>query len=52
MNGDQRYRGHISLCEIDLPGQKRISEGKVLIIGAGGLGSPHAYTSPPPEWDI
>ena len=40
MNGDQRYRGHISLCEIDLPGQKRISEGKVLIIGAGGLGSP------------
>ena len=40
MNGDVRYRGHISLCEIDLPGQKRISGGRVLIVGAGGLGSP------------
>lgn len=40
MNGDVRYRGHISLCEIDLPGQERISGGRVLIVGAGGLGSP------------
>lgn len=37
-----RYRGHISLCEIDLPGQNAISNGKVLIVGAGGLGSPVA----------
>ena len=37
-----RYRGHLSLCEIDLPGQQRISQGHVLIIGAGGLGSPAA----------
>lgn len=37
-----RYRGHLSLCEIDLPGQRRISQGRVLIIGAGGLGSPAA----------
>ena len=35
-----RYRGHISLCEIDLQGQQRLAEGRVLIIGAGGLGSP------------
>lgn len=38
----QRYRGHLSLCEIDLPGQQRISQGRVLIVGAGGLGSPVA----------
>lgn len=38
----QRYRGHLSLCEIDLPGQQRISQGRVLITGAGGLGSPVA----------
>lgn len=37
-----RYRGHLSLCEIDLPGQQRIGAGRVLIIGAGGLGSPVA----------
>ncbi|MCM1110056.1 MAG: HesA/MoeB/ThiF family protein [Clostridium sp.] len=37
-----RYRGHISLCEIDLPGQSAISSGRVLIVGAGGLGSPVA----------
>lgn len=44
MNSDdsQRYRGHLSLCEIDLPGQQRISQGRVLIVGAGGLGSPVA----------
>lgn len=37
-----RYRGHISLCEIDRPGQAAICRGKVLIVGAGGLGSPVA----------
>lgn len=37
-----RYRGHISLCEIDIPGQEAISRGRVLIVGAGGLGSPVA----------
>lgn len=37
-----RYSGHINLCEIDLPGQQAISRGKVLIAGAGGLGSPVA----------
>lgn len=37
-----RYRGHISLCEIDLPGQQRLADARVLIVGAGGLGSPVA----------
>ncbi len=37
-----RYKGHISLCEIDLHGQRAITEGRVLIVGAGGLGSPVA----------
>ncbi len=35
-----RYKGHISLCEIDLPGQKALTDSRVLMIGAGGLGSP------------
>lgn len=35
-----RYRGHLSLCEIDVTGQKALAESKVLIVGAGGLGSP------------
>lgn len=38
----KRYRGHISLCEIDLPGQEAICRGRIVIIGAGGLGSPVA----------
>ena len=38
----QRYRGHLSLCEIDIPGQQRLSSSSVLIVGAGGLGSPVA----------
>ncbi|MDE6062830.1 MAG: HesA/MoeB/ThiF family protein [Duncaniella sp.] len=35
-----RYRGHLSLCEIDLAGQQRLAASRVLIVGAGGLGSP------------
>ena len=37
-----RYLGHLSLCEIDLAGQQAIANGRVLIVGAGGLGSPVA----------
>lgn len=37
-----RYRGHISLCELDVPGQMSIRRSKVLIVGCGGLGSPVA----------
>ena len=36
----ERYARHIVLREIGGPGQKRLKEGKVLAIGAGGLGAP------------
>lgn len=35
-----RYRGHLSLCEIDTAGQQALADARVLIVGAGGLGSP------------
>jgi molybdopterin/thiamine biosynthesis adenylyltransferase len=38
----ERYSRHIILKEVGGKGQKRLLEGKVLIIGAGGLGSPAA----------
>lgn len=38
----ERYSRHIILKEVGVKGQKKLSEGKVLIIGAGGLGSPAA----------
>ena len=37
-----RYSRHILLNEIGIEGQQRILEGRALIIGAGGLGSPAA----------
>lgn len=37
-----RYSRHILLKELDIPGQERILAGHVLIVGAGGLGSPVA----------
>ena len=39
----KRYSRHILLPEVGGKGQKKISEGKVLIIGTGGLGSPVAF---------
>ena len=36
----QRYSRHILIPEIELSGQERIVNAKVLCIGAGGLGSP------------
>lgn len=36
----QRYRRHILLDEIGIEGQERIVASNVLIVGAGGLGSP------------
>ena len=38
----QRYSRHIILPEVGGKGQKRILQAKVLIVGAGGLGSPAA----------
>ncbi len=35
-----RYARHIMLREIGGPGQKRLKDARVLVIGAGGLGSP------------
>ncbi|WP_417589451.1 HesA/MoeB/ThiF family protein [Pararhodobacter oceanensis] len=35
-----RYARHMMLRELGGPGQKRLKEAKVLVIGAGGLGSP------------
>ena len=36
----QRYARHIMLREIGGPGQKRLKAARVLVVGAGGLGSP------------
>ena len=36
----ERYARHIMLREIGGPGQKKLKRAKVLVIGAGGLGSP------------
>ncbi len=37
-----RYQRHILLPEVDVAGQQRLLDSKVLLIGAGGLGSPAA----------
>jgi adenylyltransferase/sulfurtransferase len=39
----ERYSRHILLPEIGGEGQERLLAGKVLVVGAGGLGSPAAY---------
>jgi adenylyltransferase/sulfurtransferase len=36
----ERYSRHIILQDVGVEGQQKIMEGKVLIVGAGGLGSP------------
>ncbi len=38
----ERYSRHIILSNVGVEGQEKILDGKVLIIGAGGLGSPVA----------
>jgi molybdopterin/thiamine biosynthesis adenylyltransferase len=38
----ERYSRHLILQNVGVEGQQKITEGKVLIVGAGGLGSPVA----------
>ncbi len=38
----ERYSRHIILSDVGVEGQEKISNGKVLIIGTGGLGAPAA----------
>lgn len=35
-----RYSRHLVLSEVGMPGQKALKEASILVIGAGGLGSP------------
>ncbi len=37
-----RYRGHLTLPEVGLDGQRKLAKASVLCIGTGGLGSPAA----------
>lgn len=37
-----RYARHLALPEVGLDGQRRLKQGRVLCVGAGGLGSPLA----------
>ncbi len=37
-----RYARHLSLQEVGVEGQRRLKEARVLVVGAGGLGSPAA----------
>lgn len=39
----ERYSRHLRLPEIGLAGQRRLQAARVLLLGAGGLGSPTAY---------
>ncbi|MFY2764888.1 molybdopterin-synthase adenylyltransferase MoeB [Arenimonas sp. MALMAid1274] len=38
-----RYSRHLRLPQVGLDGQRRLAAAKVLVVGAGGLGSPAAY---------
>ena len=38
----ERYRRHLVLAEVGAEGQERLKAARVLIVGAGGLGSPSA----------
>jgi len=39
----QRYARHLSVPEIGVAGQRRLQRSRVLLVGAGGLGSPAGY---------
>ena len=48
----ERYSRHIILKEIGVKGQKKLLKGKVLIIGAGGLGAPAAMYLQQQVWEL
>lgn len=39
----ERYSRHLRLPEVGVAGQRRLQQARVLLVGAGGLGSPAAY---------
>src|SRR4249919_2400299 len=39
----ERYSRHLRLPEVGLDGQRRLQAARVLVVGAGGLGSPAAF---------
>lgn len=39
----ERYSRHLRLPEVGLDGQKKLEAARVLVVGAGGLGSPAAF---------
>ena len=39
----ERYSRHLRLADVGLDGQKKLEAARVLVVGAGGLGSPSAY---------
>ena len=39
----ERYSRHLRLPQVGLEGQRRLESARVLLVGAGGLGSPAAY---------
>jgi len=39
----ERYARHLRMPEVGLSGQQRLAHSRVLIVGAGGLGSPAAF---------
>lgn len=39
----ERYSRHLRLAQVGLEGQRRLEAARVLMVGAGGLGSPAAY---------
>src|SRR5690606_34949351 len=39
----ERYSRHLRLAEVGIEGQRRLAAARVLVVGAGGLGSPAAF---------